>query len=107
MSLTAFGLACRQHRIRIGVVMADQSSATGVPLPIISGVERGTVNVTESYVADLANWMQLDRLETLQLRTLSHFKAKRSTTRNLARGTLDLKGILDRLAIDGAPAEQR
>lgn len=100
MALTAFGLVCRQHRIRIGVVMADQSTAIGVPTSFISAVERGAIDAPDDYVAKLIVWMQLDRLEALQLNKLSRLHPKWPKKQNTTDDPGDLRGILNRLAIE-------
>lgn len=95
MSLTTFGYFCRQHRIRIGVVMADQSKATEFSSAFISEVERGEVSVTDDYLNRLVEWLQLDRLEALQLRTLARHNVKRFKKSERDEETNDLKALLN------------
>ena len=94
MPLTTFGSVCRQHRIRIGTVIADQSKATGVSPSQISAVEQGEIALPDDYVKKLVDWMQLDNLEALQLKKLSTLRPSR---KKKVPNPLDLKGILDSL----------
>ncbi|MGQ0681639.1 hypothetical protein [Bradyrhizobium sp.] len=68
MPMTAFGLACRQLRANMKVVMADQSKATGVPCSSISAIERGLIGLPEGYLDQLVEWMQLTEAEEAELR---------------------------------------
>lgn len=77
MPLTDFGKICRKHRIRMKVVMADQSAATGFRPALISAVEQGKVEVPEGYVGKLIEWMQLDAAEVDELQRLVGSKLER------------------------------
>lgn len=100
MPLTTFGLTCRQHRVRNSAVMADQSSATGVPISAISRVERGDVAVPDGYVAEVVEWMQLDRLEALQLKKLAQLHPSWPKKRLNVNSASDLKSVLNELAFN-------
>lgn len=97
--LTAFGLACRQHRSRMKTVMADQSIALDVPNPTISAYERGALEVPISYVKKLAGWMQLDAAEESELALLAKLKSAKQKIISTAE-TESLIKILDRMDID-------
>ena len=75
--------------------MADQANATDFPASVISAVETGSIAIPNHYVTKVSEWMQLDRLEVLQLATLSRFKPKKS---GLEDGPDDLRAILKKAA---------
>lgn len=77
MPLTPFGKACRGHRVRMRVVMADQSAAIELTASTISQIEVGAIQAPEGYITKLAKWMQLDALEEHQLRNLAKLKQKK------------------------------
>lgn len=97
MPLTAFGKACRDHRIRMNAVMADQSKATGFSSSVISQIETGKTELPDSYLSKLAEWMQLEKLELHQLKLLARLRQKSKKQR--AAEDHDLIQILNGLAI--------
>jgi len=99
MPLTAFGKACRQHRIRMNAVMADQSNATGFPTSLISQIETGAVGLPEDYMNKLVEWMQLEDLESHQLKLLARLRSKRMQKQYGPNEGHDLIRILNQLAI--------
>jgi len=107
MPLTAFGIFCRNQRIRMRSVTADQSAATGFSCSFISAVECGA-NAPDDYLAKVIQWMQLDEAEATELTLLAKLKprnfAKRALAGSVEETNGDLVQILHQITIAKAPA---
>jgi hypothetical protein len=102
MPLTQFGTACQLQRRRMNAVMAGQSVATGFSSSLISGIERGTINMPADYLKKVIEWMELDSNEATEFALLARLGPILKRTRAGKTQTQfeeSLASILDRFEV--------
>jgi hypothetical protein len=69
--LIPFGICCRQHRLRLGLIMAEQANALGCSVSAISAIERGSRPIPAGYPSEFASWLNLGDIEANELKALA------------------------------------